>query len=340
MLDRHPRPLLDRVAPGDGGVVRGSGGEDHDAAQHLQVGVVHAEALELEPAVAHTVADRLGDGVRLLVDLLQHERLEPALFGALVVPVELDQLAFDSAAVLGPHETDALGRDRDEIAVLGEVHLPRLTEERRGVRGEEGLSLADADDERALQPRADEETGMVAVDDDERKMAFELVEREPCRLDEIAVVVLLDQVGDRLGIGLGGEDVPALAEALTQLAVVLDDPVEDDRELGRVVAGERVRVRLGDAAVGRPARMPESRRSRGSVLTGGALQVLEVADGARVAQPAVLEERDPRRVVAAVFESFETEEEEVLALPRPHISDDPTHWRSSFVVTACRRRWD
>ena len=84
-------------------MVGGAGGEDHDAAQHLQ-GVVAEEAVELEPPVAHPVTDRLGDGVRLLVDLLQHERLEAGLLGALVVPVELDQLTLDRAAVLGAQE--------------------------------------------------------------------------------------------------------------------------------------------------------------------------------------------------------------------------------------------
>jgi len=57
--------------------------------------------------------------------------------------------------------------------------------------------------------RADEEPRVVAVDDDEGEVPLELREREPDRLDEIAVVVTLDQMGDRLGVGLGGEGVPA-----------------------------------------------------------------------------------------------------------------------------------
>ena len=157
--------------------------------------------------MAHAVADRLGDGVGLLVDLLQHERLEAGLLGALVVPVELDELALDRAAVVGAQEAGTVGRDRDEVAVLGEVHLARLAQERRRVRGEERLAAADADDERALMPRADEQAGVVAVDRDEGEVTLELVEREARRLDEVAVVVLLDQVADRLGVGLGGEDV-------------------------------------------------------------------------------------------------------------------------------------
>ena len=72
---------------------------------------------------------------------------------------------------------------------------------------------------------------MVTVDRDEGEVALQLVEGETGRLDEVAVVVLLDQVRDGLGVGLGREGVTGLAQPLAQLAVVLDDAVEDDRDL-------------------------------------------------------------------------------------------------------------
>ena len=72
---------------------------------------------------------------------------------------------------------------------------------------------------------------MVVMDHDEREVALELVEREPHGLDEVAFVVALDEVRDRLGVGLGRERVAVGHEARRELAVVLDDAVEDDREL-------------------------------------------------------------------------------------------------------------
>ncbi len=135
-----------------------------------------------------------------------------------------------------------------------------LAQERRGVGGEEGLAAPEADDERALQPRADEQAGVVVVDDDEGEMPFELEVGAADGLHEIALVVRLDQVRHRFGVGLGGEVVALLDEALAQLPVVLDDPVEDDRQLRALAAGERVRVLLGDAAVRRPAGVAEAGR--------------------------------------------------------------------------------
>ena len=144
-------------------------------------------------------------------------------------------------------------------------------------------------------PRADEQARMLTVDDDEGEMALQLAEGKARRLDEIAVVVLLDQVGDGLGVGLRREDVAGLAQALAQLAVVLDDAVEDDRDLRRVVARERVRVRSRDAAVRRPARVTEAGGRGRAPVACLALQVLQVPDRAPVHEPAVLEQRDSRR---------------------------------------------
>ena len=101
------------------------------------------------------------------------------------------------------HEADAVGRDRDELAVVREHHAPRLAQERGRVRGEEVLALAEPDHERRLEARADQLVGMVAVDDDEREVALHLADARRDASSEVAVVVALDQVGDGLGVGLG-----------------------------------------------------------------------------------------------------------------------------------------
>jgi hypothetical protein len=66
-LDRHARPLLDDVAPDDAGVIGGPACDKDDPAEIPDLVVVHAESLEDEAAVAHTVADRLRHGLGLLV---------------------------------------------------------------------------------------------------------------------------------------------------------------------------------------------------------------------------------------------------------------------------------
>ena len=92
-----------------------------------------------------------------------------------------------------------------------------------------------------------------------------------------------------------------------------------------LAAGERMRVRLGDPAVRRPARVAESRRRGRAVRAGAFLQVSERPDGADVVEPVRLEERDAGRVVAAVLQALEAVEQERLALTRSDVSDDPAH---------------
>ena len=105
---------------------------------------------------------------------------------------------------------------------------------------------------------------MVGVDGDEREVALHLprTPRGPPRRGR-------RRSGARSGATTVSASVsevnvwPVASRPSLQLAVVLDDAVEDDRELGVVAAGQRMRVRLGDGAVRRPARVPEARdRSR------------------------------------------------------------------------------
>jgi hypothetical protein len=157
------------------GVVARAAGDDDDPLDVAQQGLVEgADVVEVDAVGAHgAVGDRLGHRVGLLVDLLEHEGLEAALLGGLLVPVDLDDLALELGPV-GQHERRALGRDLDDLAVLDVLDLARLAQEGGDGAGEEGLALAAADDERALLARADERLGLVERHGDERVMALEL----------------------------------------------------------------------------------------------------------------------------------------------------------------------
>ena len=178
---------------------------------------------------------------------------------------------------------------------------------------------------------------MVVVDHDEREVALERGVGLLHRAHEIAVVMALDEVHDDLGVGLRRERVALGDERVLELAVVLDDPVEHDREPPFVAAGERVRVVLGHAAVRRPARVPEPVTSRASRCRPAArLQLLQVADRAHVVERVVLAQRDACRVVAAVLEPLEPLKEERLRGSWSDVSDDPAHRKSPLEMRRAR----
>ena len=261
-LDRDARPLLDRVAADQAGVKRRARGEDEDPVDALQQRLVELGLGEVDAVgTRRAVGDRLGDGVGLLVDLLEHERLVAALLGGRLVPVHARDLALDRRAV-GRQELDAAGRQHDDLLVLDVLHVARVGE-KGGDRGaEELLAVAAADDQRALLARADERAGLVGAHADEGVVALELGVGGAHGLDEAAARhVMRDEVGDDLGVGLRGEVGAHVAEAPLEEEVVLDDPVDDD-----VDAVARVEVRVGvglrDAPVRRPARMADPARRR------------------------------------------------------------------------------
>src|SRR5439155_16591186 len=105
------------------------------------------------------------------------------------------------------------------------------------------------------------------------------------------------------------------------------DAVQDDGELIVLAGGQRVCVLLADPSMRRPAGVAEPGRRLRPVRAGCLLQVLQVADGTHVFEAVLLEQRQARRVVAAVLEPLQSVNEEVLTGPAAHVSDDPAHPR-------------
>ena len=171
---------------------------------------------------------------------------------------------------------------------------------------------------------------MVVMDEHEREVPFEPRVGRAHRFDEVAVVGVLEQVRDDFRVGLRGERVAGGDELVAQLAVVLDDPVQDDRQLVLVARRQRMRVQLGDAAVGRPARVAEAGGRDRAVRAGRLLQEREIPDGADVIEAVLLEERDAGRVIAPVLEALQTLQKQRLRGPAADISDDPAHPESPF----------
>ena len=156
------------------------------------------------------------------------------------------------------------------------------------------------------------------------------------RVGEVALVVALDQMGDDLGVGLRAERVALVDQRVLELAEVLHDPVEHDRDLVLHAPGQRMRVLEGDLAVRGPARVPDPGRGRRAVQTGRGLQLVEVPDGPDVVEPLVLEQRDAGRVVPAVLEALEPVKEERVRLPGAHVSDDAAHLDPPFFERSIR----
>ena len=74
-------------------------------------------------------------------------------------------------------------------------------------------------------------SGSPRVHHRDRVRAVRLAQRRAHGVRDVALVGLLDEVRERLGVGLGVEHVAARAQAVAQLLEVLDDAVVDDRDV-------------------------------------------------------------------------------------------------------------
>lgn len=124
----------------------------------------------------------------------------------------------------------AVQLDIDDVAVL-EIRDPvGEVRQRDRVRREEVLAVADAHDERHPVARADDPVRLVAAHHRDRVTAAQPRERAPHRVEQVAVVQMVDEVRDRLAVGLARERVAVPLEVRAQRLVVLDDAVVRQRD--------------------------------------------------------------------------------------------------------------
>ena len=202
-LDRDARPLLDRVAADQARVVGGAAGDDDDAldaAQQLVVELGEVHAVRADGAVG----DRLGDGVGLLVDLLEHEGLVAALLGGVGVPVDLVRLALERA-----RRRRSGTRRRRRVSTTSSssssAWTVRVWARKAGMPEARNCSPSPRPTISGHSLRAPTSTpGSSAAIGHERVVAAQAVVRAPRGLDEAVLVeVVRDQVRDHLDVGLG-----------------------------------------------------------------------------------------------------------------------------------------
>ena len=204
-----------------------------------------------------------------------------------------------------------------------------MLDERGDIRAEEVLALAQADHQGGVAARADDESRVVLVHREQGERALEAADDGAERGLEVAaggLVLAAEQDRGGFGVGLAAERVALRQQVGLDLGEVLDDAVVDDGEL--VVVGEvRVRVRVGRAAVGRPARVADAGRAVGErVRRQVVAQHLELAGALAHAQLApTVDDGDTGGVVSPVLESSEAREKDGLAVARAYVSDDSTH---------------
>ena len=137
-------------------------------------------------------------------------------------------------------------------------------------------------------------------------------------------------MGEDLGVGLGNELVALGQQPLLELLVVFDHAVVDERDLARLIE-MRVRVLVGRRAVGRPSGVTDAGGALGGLLREKSRQIVDAASLLAKLEPAVVQDAKARGIVAAVFQTTQTFEDDAGGGFRPNVADDATHRCSHFL---------
>ena len=325
-FDRDARQLLDHELADEAGVPRGAARQNRDVLDRGQLGIVELHLFEkhLAGVLRDAAEDRLAGGSRLLEDFLEHEVLVAGLLRHDRIPQHaLGRLGDRPSAKIGEHGAGP-GDDR-HLLVVQEDDVARVAEDRRDVRGDEELAVAEADDDRRTVSDGDDLARIVRRDEHEREEPAQELQRPPdAVLQPVVPHLALDEVRDDLGVRLGDERVALLLQFLLQIEIVLDDPVVDDDDLAGAVA-VRVRVLFRRTAVGRPARVPDAVVARNRIGFDDLFEVRQLAGAPPQIHRAVVHDGDARRVVPAVLEPPQPVDEHGHDVLRSDIADNSAH---------------
>ncbi|CFR82204.1 Uncharacterised protein [Mycobacterium tuberculosis] len=137
------------------------------------------------------------------------------------------------------------------------------------------------------------------------------------------------QVRRDLGIGVAGKLDTGSLQLPAQDGEVLDDAVVDDGDLAGSVA-VRVRVAVGGTTVGGPAGVAQAGSSgqrRGRHFRHGFLEVGQPARTPAHGECATVDQRDARRVVAAVLHPAQRVHDDDVGGAPPDVTDNSAHSR-------------
>ena len=187
------------------------------------------------------------------------------------------------------------------------------------------LALAEPDHERTLLAGAHEHARMVGGHGDERVVPAQLVVGEPGGFHQVAVQVL--EIKWATTSASVSEVNSAPAARRRSRSSVQFSTIPLSTMWTRLLVSQ---CGCAFSSVTRPCvaqrvwPMPVEPR-RFPFVRATASRAVEVADRMHAADVAVGDERQPRRVVAAVLEPLEPLEQQVAAFARPDVSDDPAH---------------
>src|ERR1035437_4842164 len=209
------------------------------------------------------------------------------------------------AAAVEIAERYAIGREDRHIAIGQEEHVLGVGEDGGHVAGDEVLVVADADDDGGAVARGDDLVRTGARPRGRGQAAGAVLGCGAHGFFQVAFEMLLHEVGDDFGVGLGFEGVAFVLELLLEGQVVFDDAIVHHDDVAFTVA-VRVGVFLGGAAVGGPARVADAEGAIDGVVADSFFEVAQLALGAaNFEMPVIAVNGEARGIISPIFQALQ-----------------------------------
>lgn len=330
--------MLDRVLGQQPGVICRAAGNHEDLVDFAQLLIGEPLLVEHDPTVDEMAEQGVGHGGRLLGDLLEHEVLVAALLGGRQVPVDVEGASL-AGHIVAVEVADPIpiGGDHHRLVLTQLDRVAGVLDERRHVRADEHLAVADPDDQRRGAARGHDRARLVGVGEHQREVAFQPTQHGQHRADKVTGGLavpkgLRHQVHRHLAVGVAGELHPGGLQLAAQDREVLDDAVVDDGDLAGGVT-VWVRVAVGGTAVGGPPGVSQAGVAAQRCGIGVLERLLQVGQSAGTAAhgelAAAVEQCDAGRVVAAVLHPSQRIEDDVVGRSLADVADDSAHSHSA-----------
>ena len=313
-------------------MIRRSARNNVNLIERIEVGRVPRKFLERNRlliacnALTHRIAHSFG----LLVDLLEHEMLIAALLRRFRIPRHFkDFLLHRFARAI--RDLDAVLADNRKLTVTENIGAARARNDGGNIRGDEVFPLTETDDERIVLFRANEHIGMRLAHERERIRALDAAQYLTHCRNEITRIHLFKQVDNDLRIRLGLELVSLRDEFFLEGQIVLNDAVVDNRKIFMTIR-MGMRVHIGRPPVRRPPRMTDAERADRDAPLDLLAQRRETPHALLNADLTVLIDRNPRRIIAAIFQFGQPVQKKLRRLTISDIPDNSTHKNTSRLI--------
>jgi len=137
-------------------------------------------------------------------------------------------------------------------------------------------------------------------------------------------VKIADKVGDDFCIGFAAKGAALFEKPFLEGGIVFNDAVMDDGDFSGVIE-MGVGVDLIGAAMSSPAGVPNPNHCRGNPSGEHFLEIADSSGAFGEMKCAVFEQGNSRRVITAVFETFETFNKNRLGRFIPEVRYNSTH---------------